>query len=133
MTVTAPLVSESVAAAVKAVAADCAAPTVVTLTGTGAAVTGRAEVLPGGPATPDTIAASTAALARLIDRHPAMLTAAVTAYAVVLPGERVAFAADRAGTTYHIQLPGVPTEPLRADRWDAMIDGVTAMIRAAAR
>ena len=132
MTVTVPLVSESVTAAVKAVAADCATPTVVTLTGTGTAVTGRPETLPGGPATPDTIATSTATLARLIGRHPATLTTDVTGYAVILPGERVAFAADRAGTTYHIQLPRVPTEPLRADRWDAMIHGVTAMIRAAA-
>jgi hypothetical protein len=132
MTVTAPLVTGAVTAAVKAAAADCAAPTVITLTGTGTALTGRPETLPGGPVTPDTVAASTALLARLIGRHPAMFTADVAAYAVVLPGERVAFAADRDGSTYHIQLPGVPTEPLRSDRWDAMIDGVTAMIRAAA-
>jgi hypothetical protein len=124
---------ESVTAAVTAVAARCDTPALVTLTGTGGAVTGRQEALPGGPVTADSIAAVCAGMARLIARHPGTLTADVTGYAVILPGERVAFAADRAGRTHHIQLPGVPTEPLRADRWGAMIDSITAMINAAAR
>jgi hypothetical protein len=72
-------------------------------------------------------------MARLIACHRAALTADVVGYAVILPGERVAFAADRTGLTHHIQLPGVPTEPLRADRWGAMIDSITAMINAATR
>ncbi len=124
---------ESVTAAVTAVAARCDTPTLVTLTGTSGAVTGRQEALPGGPVTADTIAATCVGMARLIARHPATLTADVAGYAVILPGERVAFAADRAGHTHHIQLSGVPTEPLRADRWDAMIDSITAMIKTATR
>ena len=124
---------EFVTAAVSAVAARCDTPTVVTLTGTGGAVTGRPEALPGGPVTADTIAAACAGMARLIARHPGTLTADVTGYAVILPGERVAFAADRAGRTHHLQLPGVPTEPLCTDRWGAVCDGLTAMIKAATR
>ncbi|BCJ51789.1 hypothetical protein Asp14428_32640 [Actinoplanes sp. NBRC 14428] len=95
-------------------------------------MTARPETPPGGPLTADSIAATCTAMARLITRHPAMFTADVAGYAVILPGERVAFAADRTGVTHHIQLSGVPTEPLRADRWDAMIDSITAMITAAA-
>ena len=115
------------------VAARCDGPTLATLTGTGDAVTGRPETLPGGPRPPTPSPPALAGMARLIARHPAMFTADVAGYAVVLPGERVAFAADRTGRRYHIPLSGVPTEPLRADRWDAMIDSVTAMITAATR
>ncbi|MGC9667423.1 hypothetical protein ACNTMW_12810 [Planosporangium sp. 12N6] len=117
--------------AVKLVAADCAAPTLVTLIGTGATVTGRAEAVPGGALTADAAAATLASMAWLIARHPGMFGADVAGYAVVLPGERVAFAADRAGRTHHIQLPGAPTEPLRRDRWGGICDGLIAMINSA--
>ncbi|GAA3949947.1 hypothetical protein [Actinoplanes auranticolor] len=132
MTATAPVLrTESVTAAVKGLAARCDGPTLATLTAAGDTVTARPETLPGGAQTADSIAATCAAMARLIARHPAMLTADVAGYAVILPGERFAFAADRTGVTHHIQLPGVPTESLRADRWDAMIDSIAAMITAA--
>ena len=72
-------------------------------------------------------------MARLITRHPGMFPGDVAGYAVILPGERVAFAADRTGVSHHIQLPGAPTEPLRADRWGTVCDGLTAMINAATR
>ena len=98
--------TDSITAAVRAVAARCDTPTLATLTAAGDTVTGRPETLPGGPHTADTIAATCAGMADLIARHPATLTADVTAYAVILPGERVAFAADRTGVTHHIQLPG---------------------------
>jgi hypothetical protein len=134
MTTTAPAFpATAITVAVRTIAADCDGPTLATLTAAGATVTGRPETLPGGPHAADTIATACADMARLIARHPATLTADVTAYAVILPGERVAFAADRTGTTHHIQLPGVPTEPLRADRWDAMVDSITAMVNAATR
>ncbi len=134
MTATAPVLrTASVTAAVKGLAARCDGPTLVTLTATGDTVAARPETLPGGVPTADSIAAACAGMARLIARHPAMFTADVAGYAVILPGERVAFAADRTGERYRIPLPGVPTEPLRADRWDAMIDSVTAMITAATR
>lgn len=42
---------ESVRTAVKTAAADCDTPTLVTLTGTGATITGRREATPGGPLT----------------------------------------------------------------------------------
>ncbi|GAA4466606.1 hypothetical protein [Phytohabitans houttuyneae] len=122
---------ESVCDAVKSVAADGDAPTLVTLTATGATVTGRADVWPGGAPAADAIGATLAGMARLIARHPAMFDPTVAGYGVILPAERVAFAADRTGTTHHIQLPGVPTEPLRPDRWSAICDGLTAMINAA--
>ena len=125
--------TESVVAAVKSVAATCAATTLVTLTATGDTVTGRPEAVPGGPLTADTMPATLAGMARLITRHPGMFPGDVAGYAVILPGERVAFAADRTGISHHIQLPGVPTEPLRADRWGAVCDGLTAMINAAVR
>lgn len=51
----------------------------------------------------------------------------VFGYALILPGERVAFAADRTGTGHAIQLPGAPTEALRADRWSPIRDALTAM------
>ncbi|WP_018820466.1 hypothetical protein [Salinispora arenicola] len=86
----------------KSVAAECYTPTVVTLTGTGTTVTGRAETVPGGPLTADTAAATLAGMARLIARHPGMFGAELAGYAAILPGERVAFAADRTGTTHHI-------------------------------
>ena len=134
MTATAPVLrTASVIAAVTGLAARCDGPTLATLTATGDTVTARPETLPGGAQTADSIAAALAGMARLIARHPAMFTADVAGYAVILPGERVAFATDRTGTTHHIQLFGVPTEPLRADRWDAMIDSITAMITAVAR
>nr|WP_255644703.1 hypothetical protein [Actinoplanes polyasparticus] len=129
---TAPVLrTESIAAAVTGLAARCDGPTLATLTAAGDTVTARPETLPGGVTTADSIPAAMAGMARLIARHPAMFTADVAGYAVILPGERVVFAADRTGATHHIQLPGVPTEPLRADRWDAMIDSITAMITAA--
>ena len=132
MTTTAPVLSTaSVTAAVTGLAARCDAPTLATLTAAGDTVTARPETLPGGTQTADSIAATCAGMARLITRHPAMFTADIAAYAIILPGERVAFAADRTGRTHHIQLPGVPTEPLRTDRWDAMINSITAMITAA--
>ncbi|MET0494339.1 MAG: hypothetical protein ABW000_14525 [Actinoplanes sp.] len=134
MTATAPVLrTESVTAAVKGLAARCGGPTLATLTATGDTVTARTETLPGGAPTADNIAATLAGMARLIARHPARFTADVAGYAVILPGERVAFAADRTGQRYRIPLSGVPTEPQRADRWDAMIDSVTAMITAATR
>jgi hypothetical protein len=118
----------AVSAAVKAVAADCETPVLATLTGADTRVTARREALPGGPLTADAIAPALAGMARLIARHPAMFRGTdVCGYAVILPGERVAFVADRDGTTYHVQLPGKPTESLRPDRWDAMIDAVRAM------
>ncbi len=89
--------TESVVAAVKLVAAMCTAPTVITLTATPTTVTGRPEVIPGGPLTADTMPATLAGMARLITRHPAMFEGDVAGYAAVLPGERVAFAADRPG------------------------------------
>jgi hypothetical protein len=122
---------ESVPDAVKSVAANCDAPTLVTLTAHGATVTARAEAWPGGTPAADGIGAALASMARLIARHPALFDATVAGYALVLPGERVAFAADRTGTTHHIQLSGVPTEPLRPDRWSAICDALTAMINAA--
>lgn len=131
---TAPVLrTASVIAAVKGLAARCDGPTLATLTATGDMVTARPETLPGGAQTADSIATALAGMARLIARHPAMFTADIAGYVVILPGERVAFAADRTGRTHHIQLPGVPTEPLRADRWDTMIDSITAMITAATR
>jgi hypothetical protein len=133
MTPAAPVLrTESVTAAVTGLAARCDGPTLATLTAAGDTVTARPETLPGGPLTADSIAATCAGMARLIARHPAMFTADVAGYAVILPGERVAFAADSTGVTHHIQLPGVPAESLRADRWGAMIDGISAMITAAA-
>ena len=126
-------VTESVAAAVKSVAATCAAPTLVTLTATGDTVTGRPEAIPGGAPTADTMPATLAGMARWISRHPGMFPGDVAGYAVILPGERVAFAVTRTGVTHPIQLPGAPTEPLRVDRWGAVCDGLTAMINAAAR
>lgn len=122
---------ESVRDAVKSVAADCDAPTLVTLTANRATVTGRAEAWPGGAPAADAIGATLAGMARLIARHPVMFDLTVAGYALILPAERVAFAADRTGTTHHIQLPGVPTERLRRDRWSAICDGLTAMINAA--
>ncbi len=124
---------ESVVAAVKSAAATCTAPTVITLTATPATVTGRPETTPGGPLTADTMPATLAGMARLITRHPHLFPGDVAGYAAVLPGERVAFAVERTGTTHHIQLPGAPTEPLRADRWGAVCDGLTTMINAATR
>jgi hypothetical protein len=126
-------VTESLVAAVKSEAATCTAPTLITLTATGATVTPRRETTPGGALTADTAAATLADMALLITRHPALFDPTVYGYALVLPGERVALAADRTGVTHHIQLPGRPTEPLCADRWDAMIDSITAMITAATR
>ncbi len=131
MTTAPALRTASVTAAVTGLAARCDGPTLATLTAAGDTVTARPETLPGGPLSADSIAATLAGMARLIARHPAMFTADVAGYAVILPGERVAFAADRTGTAHHIQLPGVPTEPLRPDRWDTMIDSITAMITAA--
>ena len=129
---TAPVLpTTSVTAAVTGLAARCDGPTLATLTATGDTVAARPETLPGGVTTADSIAATCAGMARLIARHPAMFTADVAGYAVILPGERVAFAADRTGERYRIPLSGVPTEPPRADRWDAMIDSITAMITAA--
>lgn len=122
---------KSVTDAVRAIAAECHTPALITLTGTGTAVTGRQEALPGHAVTSDTIGATLTAMAALISRHPDMFEADVAGYAVVVPGQRVAFAASRTGTTHHIQLPGVPGEPLRPDRWGIVIDGLTAMINAA--
>ncbi|GAB1644344.1 hypothetical protein [Krasilnikovia sp. MM14-A1259] len=122
---------KSVRDAVKLVAADSTAPTLVTLTGAGNTVAGRAETVPGGELTADTAAAILTGMARLFARHPGMFGADVAGYAVVLPGERVAFAADRIGATHHIQLPGAPTEPLRRDRWGGIRDRLHAMINAA--
>ncbi len=121
---------QSVSDAVRLVAANCAAPALVTLTAAGASVTGRRETVPGGPLSADTAPTTLAGMARLITRHPGMFDPNVYAYAVVLPTERVAFAADRDGRGHAIQLPGAPTEPLRGDRWDAIRDGLTAMINA---
>lgn len=121
----------AVSVAVKAVAADCDTPVLATLAGAGTQVTARREALPGGPLTGDTITPALTDMARLIARHPAMFrNTDVCGYAVILPGERVAFVADRDGTTYHVQLPGKPTESLRPDRWDAMIDAVRDMMGA---
>ena len=134
MTATDPVLrTEPVTAAVTGLAARCDGPTLATLTNTLDTVTARPETLPGSPRTADTIATACARLAGLIGRHPTMIDADVVAYAVILPGERVAFAADRTGFTHYIQLPGVPTEPLYSDRWDHVIESITAMIDATAR
>ncbi|GAB1641530.1 hypothetical protein [Krasilnikovia sp. MM14-A1259] len=124
---------ETVTAAVKSVAATCTAPTLVTLTAAGVTVTGRRETTPGGALTADNAAATLRDMAELIARHPALFDPAVFGYALILPGERIAFAADRTGVTHSIQLPGAPTEPLRVDRWGAVSDALTAMITAAVR
>ena len=127
------LTMKSVRDAVKSVAATCDRPMLATLTATGTVVTGRPEPIPGGPATADTMPATLSGMARLIGRHRGIFPTDVAGYAVILPGERVAFAVDRTGTTHHIQLHGVPTEPLRSDRWGDICDGLTAMINAATR
>jgi hypothetical protein len=129
---TAPVLrTASVTAAVTGLAARCDGPTLATLTAADDTVTARPETLPGGPHTADSIAATLAGMARMIARHPAMFTADLAGYAVILPGERVAFAADRRGITHHILLPGTATEPARRDRWGAINDGLTAMINTA--
>ncbi|MEU8663414.1 hypothetical protein [Actinoplanes philippinensis] len=115
----------------KAVAATCDAPALVTLTGDGTAFTGETVAVPGGPLTAETAPATLATMAALIGRHPALFPGDVYGYAVILPGERVAFAADRRGITHHILLSGTATEPVRRDRWGAINDGLTAMINAA--
>ncbi|MFC3992676.1 hypothetical protein [Actinoplanes siamensis] len=115
----------------KVVAATCDAPALVVLTGDGDSVTGETVAVPGGPLTADTAPAALAAVAALIGRHPVLFPADVYGYAVILPGERAAFAADRCGITHHILLPGINTEPVRPDRWGAITDGLTAMINAA--
>jgi hypothetical protein len=126
--------TESVTAAVAGLAARCDGPTLATLTAAlGGAVYARPETLPGGPHTADTIATACARLAGVIGRHPTMIDADVAAYAVILPVESVAFAADRTGFTHYIQLPGVHTEPLYSDRWNYLIESITAMIDAANR
>ncbi len=122
---------DSVRVAVKAVAVTCDAPALVTLTGDGATVTGETVAVPGGPLTADTAPAALATMTALIGRHPGLFPGDVYGYAVILPGERVAFAADRRGITHHILLSGTAAEPVRRDRWDAINDGLTAMINAA--
>jgi hypothetical protein len=131
---TAPVLrTESITAAVTRLAARCDGPTLATLTNILDTVTARPETLPGGPHTADTLATECARLAGLIGRHPTIIDADVVAYSVILPGDSVAFAADRTGLTHFIPLPGVPTEPLYSDRWSHLIEGITAMIDATAR
>lgn len=122
----------SVSDAIRATGDRCDAPTLMTLSADGPTVHARAENVPGGPLTADSAPATLAAMARLIPRHRALFAdSAVVGYAVALPGERVAFAVDSNGNRHHVQLPGAPTEPLRSDRWDAIIDSLTAMTTAA--
>lgn len=128
MTTAGTIAMKSVTDAVCAIASECHTPALLTLTGAGSAITARREAVPDHAMTPDAIGATLGAMAALIARHPGMFDADVAGYAVVLPGQRVAFAVDRTGVTHHIQLPGVPTEPLRPDGWDTVINGLTAMI-----
>ncbi|WP_236718647.1 hypothetical protein [Actinoplanes sp. TFC3] len=130
---TAPVLrTESVTAAVTGLAARCDGPTLATLTAVGDTVTARPETLPGGPRTADSITVACERMATVIARHPAMFTAEVVAYAVILPGDGVAFAADRTGLTHFIPLTGVPSEPLHSTRWDDLVASLHAMIDAAA-
>lgn len=131
--------SDNVVRAVKFFARQCALPALYTLTVCGDIVRADRAPVPADALTADAIEATLADLARLIARYPAMFTEyaadgeTLTGYAVILTGERVAFAVDRIGVTHHVQLPGAPTEPLRSDRWGAVCDGLTTMINAAAR
>ena len=109
----------------------CEGPALVMLIATGDFVSGYAHPVPPPALAPDTIEATLSAMAPLIADHADLNGDDVAGYAVVLPGERVAFGADRNGTTHHIQLPGAPTEPLRRDRWAGICDGLTAMINTA--
>ncbi|GIM87076.1 hypothetical protein [Salinispora arenicola] len=102
----------------------CNGPALITLLATGDIVTAATHPIPA----PDTIETALAGMARLIIDQGQLFGTDIAGYAVVLPGERVAVAADRTGATHHIQLPGAPTEPLRSDRWGAICDGFTAMI-----
>jgi transcriptional regulator of nitric oxide reductase len=125
---------ESVSGIVRSIAATCTAPTVVTLITDGTTISGRPETALREVLTADTAAATLADMALLIARHPSAFDApTVFGYALILPGERVAFAADRTEVTHHIQLPGIPTETLRVDRWSAICDGLTTMIKSATR
>lgn len=97
--------TESITAAVRAVAATCTAPTLVTLTAAATAVTGRVEAWPGGVPAPDAMGPTLAGIARLIARHRALFSGDVVAYAVILPGQRDAYAADRNGSFHFIAVP----------------------------
>jgi hypothetical protein len=130
---TAPVLrTESVTAAVTGLAARCDGPTLATLTAVGDTVTARPETLPGGPRTADSITVACERMAAVIARHPAMFTTEVAAYAVILPGEGIALAADRTGLTHFIPLAANPSEPLHSTRWDDLVASLHAMIDAAA-
>jgi hypothetical protein len=103
------------------------------VTATLGAVNARREALPGNPHTADSITIACERLAGVLGRHPHMIDPDVAAYAVILPGDSATFATDRTGFTHRVQLPGVPTEPLDSDRWNDLIDAITAMIDAVAR
>lgn len=134
MTATDPgLRTGAVTAAVTHIAARCDGPTLATLTIAGDTVTARLETLPGGVQTADSITAACAGMAGLITRHPTMFPAEVAGYAVILPGERVAFAADRTGFVHFIELPGVPAEPVHSHRWDTLTENIVAMVDALPR
>jgi hypothetical protein len=111
----------------------CEGPAFVMLIATGDIVTGVCEPIsfPATDAGPFT--ETLADMTRLIAGHAELFGPDVAGYAIVSPGERVAFAVDRDRITHQIELSGTPTEPLRADRWGGVCDGLTAMINAATR
>jgi len=119
----------SVRDAVRAHAADCTAPSLVVVTARARAVAARSATWPAD-ATADAIVEMLAEMATLLTCNPIMIDPAVVAFGVALPGERVAFAADRHGRNYHIQLPGAPTVPLQSERWGDICDGLIALINA---
>jgi hypothetical protein len=122
--------TESVTAAVTRIAARCDGPTLATLTTIGDTVTARPETLPGGAHTADSITTACASQAALITRHPSMFPADVAGYAVILPGEGVAFAADRTGFVHFVELPGARPEPVHSHRWDTLTENIMAMVDA---
>ncbi|GIJ49760.1 hypothetical protein Val02_66460 [Virgisporangium aliadipatigenens] len=120
---------ESVRDAVRAHEHNFTTPTLIVLTAGNPVAVSRSAAW-DDHVTADAMATTLAGVATLITRHRALFGPAVIAYGVDLPGERVAFVVDRDRCRHHIQLPGVPTQPLRRDRWDAAIDGLTTMINA---
>lgn len=124
---------ELVVAVVTELAARCDHPTLAALTTTGDAVIARPEMLPSGTDTADSLATVCADMARLIARHPAVSATDVAGYAVILPDDSVAFAADRSGFIHFIELPEVPTESVYSHRWDELTENVMAMVDALAR
>ena len=113
--------------AVRTADIGCCTETLLVLTGVGDLTTHAAE-LRDSHTSADTIAAALIRLARRRIRRWRLRRADVTGYAVILPQERVAFAADRTRTLYMIELPGTPLWEQRPLRWLSIVDALATLI-----